>query len=77
MLTKDLQEKINHMKFCTYCGSPVAKGHGWSAVGMCSEHLQTWEEDIKYGLHKRNRLKELQMIIESNKSGNQLIIELI
>jgi len=77
MLTKLQQEGINANKFCMYCGAPVAHGNGWLAVGQCQEHRKIWEEDIRFGLSKRNRLKELQNLIDSSiEPGDQLKLEL-
>lgn len=66
LLTLKQQNDIDASRFCIYCGAPVAGGAGWSAIGQCQEHRRIWEEDIKFGLWKRNRLKELQLKIELN-----------
>lgn len=78
MLTKLQQENINASKFCMYCGSPVAHGNGWIAIGQCQEHRKVWEEDIWFGLSKRNRLRELQSLIDSSiERGDQLKLALV
>lgn len=63
--TKEQQDKIDATRFCIYCGAPVAGGPGWKAIGQCTEHRRIWEEDIQFGLSKRNRLKDLQLKIEA------------
>lgn len=77
MLTKEQQQNINASKYCLYCGAQVAHGKGWIAVGQCFEHRKMWEDDIKFGLSKRNRLKEIQAKIDlQTQKGNQLILNI-
>lgn len=76
MLTKQQQQKIDSMKNCIYCGSPVEHGRGYHTVGLCEEHSKIWKEDIASGF-KRNRLKEMQQKInERTEVGDQMILNL-
>ena len=58
------------MKTCTYCGNPNAHGNNSTTIGKCPEHLKIWEEDIAFGLHKRNRLRDI--LIARDAVANQL-----
>lgn len=51
----------NSLKNCHICGQPVAKSRSSIAVGLCEEHLRIWNEDIKHGLYKRNRLRDIMV----------------
>ena len=51
----------NAMKTCDFCGQPNARGSNSMTVGMCPEHLRIWEEDIEFGLYRRNRLKDIMI----------------
>lgn len=56
----DWWKTIDTLKYCFYCGRPVATGHGSSTVGMCEEHRRMWIEDIESGF-KRNRLLQIRI----------------
>lgn len=60
MITWNWKEN-NSMLTCDFCGQPNARGRNSMTVGMCPLHLKIWEEDIEYGLHKRNRLRDIMI----------------
>lgn len=51
----------NSMKTCHFCGQPNAHTSNSTTIGKCPEHLKIWEEDIAFGLHKRNRLRDIMI----------------
>lgn len=53
--------KNNAMTNCHICGQPVERKGNSLTVGKCPLHSQMWREDIEYGLHKRNRLRDIMV----------------
>lgn len=53
--------KNDGMKTCHICGRENAHTRNSMSVGMCPVHLKMWEEDIDYGLYRRNRLRDIMV----------------
>jgi hypothetical protein len=43
------------MKTCSFCGAPNAR------TSNCPKHLTIFDEDVKYGLYRRNILKDIMI----------------
>jgi len=59
-----------YLRTCAACGETKMM-ESWQA--FCDRCRVIWKEDISYGLHKRNRLRDMMHDREKQKNNNKAI----